>query len=145
MVVSSLDRARDYVDSLKLVPHPEGGFFALTHVDTTEVPSPFARGKHAWIGSQPSVRISTPRLDRARRPISSVIYYLLAPEAVKEGLTGVEQFPDRHRASAGYFHSNVRCLTICLSIHTDTRIAIDYFAHLALGEGGLHFNQAGEA
>ena len=47
--------------------------------------------------------------DKAERPITSVIYYLLAPAELRAEEVKLEptaQIPAKHRSEAGYFHTN---------------------------------------
>ncbi|EJF63974.1 hypothetical protein DICSQDRAFT_55037 [Dichomitus squalens LYAD-421 SS1] len=50
----------ELIDQLRLIRHPEGGFFAETDRQTKEIPSPFADG--------------------ALRTLATTIYYLLTPD-----------------------------------------------------------------
>lgn len=107
---SAMEDASSLLKSLKLVPHPEGGFFGLTYVDETEVPSPFAKSGLVW--SLPSRTFCHAEhisgSDAPNRPVCSVIFYLLAPEGIKVQLDKDAKLPAKFRASAGYFHTNVR-------------------------------------
>ena len=105
MTQSGSDTAKAYIQDLNLDPHPEGGFFVLTHVDSTQIPSPFAKSRYIQLRK---VHTSLIRLtDKEERPVCSVIYYLLAPENAKAALPGDAKLPKKHRTFAGYFHTNV--------------------------------------
>ncbi|UZJ56784.1 hypothetical protein CBS101457_006104 [Exobasidium rhododendri] len=73
---------------LKLLPHPEGGHFAVTHVSTESVASPYA------IGSAP-------------RAVQTTIYYLLSmrQDAPDNGREGLEKIVN-HSSSVGVMHMN---------------------------------------
>ena len=56
MALNHLEKSKDFIKSLKLAAHPEGGYFAVTYVDKEVVKSPLAKG--VYVALHTSQRIS---------------------------------------------------------------------------------------
>jgi len=90
---------RFLIESLRLEPHPEGGFYAVTHINPLLIPSPFTSTSYPTPASDfpPPVTIPpttsasppSPAASDESRLASTSIHYLLTPSS-----------------PLGYFHRN---------------------------------------
>lgn len=116
----------EIIETLKLIPHPEGGHFAVTYVDEGKVASPYASNKE-------------------ERVVQSTIYYLLSvghnvPDNGKEP-------PERiagHSSALGKLHKNKSPVRL-LSLQVSTSAAHADFLPDRPGHQTMHLHHSGRA